>query len=150
MRTCISCNETFADIEANFHKKDEKYYMSYCKPCHCAKVRNRSLGTPSVYCVTCPDGKFYWGSTSAKVEKRLNHHFLGVRTRPSALSVYLRENSIAKEDVVVATTYCDSIADARALERELILRDYEDPNCLNRTIPSGRRLKTDAKLQESV
>ena len=96
-----------------------------------------------IYKITCPDGRYYIGSTVMGLEQRLGQHFSG--HKDNSLALYLNENNYKREDIKseILEKFQESENEKmRQKEYEIIEEYIGNPLCLNKmNIFHGGKLK---------
>tara|TARA_Y100000034_G_C6901455_1_gene417051 strand:- start:2899 stop:3720 length:822 start_codon:yes stop_codon:yes gene_type:complete len=96
-----------------------------------------------IYKITCPDGRYYIGSTVMGLEQRLGQHFGG--HKDNSLALYLNENNYKREDIKseILEKFQESENEKmRQKEYEIIEEYIGNPLCLNKmNIFYGGKLK---------
>ena len=91
----------------------QKRYRAKAKPC-CYIYKHKNF--------------FYVGSTKQHHSQRFSEHKAEAETK---LGHYIQLYNLNRKDFELQTTYFDTIQEARAYEKELLIKHVGEPNCLN-------------------
>ena len=86
-----------------------------------------------IYKITCPDGRYYIGSTVMGLEQRLGQHFRG--HKDCALAQHLNENNYKREDIkseILEKFQESENKKMRQKEYEIIEEHIGNPLCINK------------------
>ncbi len=156
MKQCTRCGETKPVSEyyiLKYKVKNEVRYDSSCKKCLIIKQtvyrkqnserisqqragyykKNLKSDKPYVYkIIHKPTGHFYFGQTTRIMNVRINEHFNSPGHYATGLSIFLTEENVEKKDLEYEQFFCETVKEAKGLEKKKIIENIDNPLCLNK------------------
>jgi hypothetical protein len=144
-KRCPKCDTLKEVKEFNKHRNSPDGLQGYCKTCSSRAGRewykaNRQVD-PYVYKVTCPDHKYYYGSSTIHLDDRIRLHFSNHRT--CALAQHVTGSGWTAEDCDVYVIGTGDLNTVRYQEAMLIQSNLDNEKCLNVRGPDRKWIPTE-------
>ena len=141
--SCIKCEKERArKYTISAKKKISERKKKYWKEKREERMKYRreyleNLKENIIYKITCPDGKYYIGSTTRGLLQRLVSHFTpsSAARKTSSLGEHIHENGYTKKDItreIIQRFEKGEEKHMRKIEKEIIAEHIFDPLCLNK------------------
>ncbi len=144
-KRCPKCG-TLKEV-SNFskHCRSKDGLQGYCKPCASTKSKqwyreNRQVD-PYVYKVTCPDHKYYYGSSMIHLDDRMRLHFSNQRS--CSLAQHVTGSGWTAEDLDIYVIGTGDLNSVRYQEAMLIQSNLDNEKCLNIKGPDRKWIPND-------
>lgn len=147
--SCIECEkERSKNYNKSARKKISERKKKYWEEKKEERIKYRreyleNLKENVIYKITCPDGKYYIGSTTRGISVRLIGHFAPSH-RKESLAAHLHKNGYTRKDIkkeIIQRFETGEEKQMRHIESDVIVEHISDPLCLNKinTIFNGDR-----------